>query len=180
MAPNKDVVDIASAVGTCAAALIALVLGIGGALSSKRTARTSARLTAARLVPQINAVISALEAVSSHLKRCTALDDLQKISDELHMMENEAADRLFDVPLPVLASLSSLDNDCATNLAGALGFLDSLRRDVVRRVPDVWVWGECRISRGVTISRWASLAEKTDNRLRSVLSDCVAASRMHP
>ena len=74
MAPNKDVVDIASAVGTCAAALIALVLGIGGALSSKRTARTSARLTAARLVPQINAVISALEAVSSHLKRCTALD----------------------------------------------------------------------------------------------------------
>lgn len=177
LAPNKDAVDIATAVGTCLAAIIALFLGVSSALSSQRAARTSAALTAARLVPQLEDATRALEFFDSCVKRCVSFRDLQELSDELHMMRTKLADFAFDVPLPLLPNLADLGNHCAMDRARSLGLLDSLKQDVARRAPEVWTWGAGPNECAAIVGHWASMIEKAEEHLRLARSVCMVAAR---
>lgn len=129
----KNVLDIATAVGTCGATLVALWLGLRARFEARQDAWLRAVLTAARTHPSLcNATEKLREAALMSGFRAEGMQDgvyLQIAQGQsvaaLQAMLNQPA---LNIPVDSLILLAPLPRGTSTRLARAMGLLSEVRR----------------------------------------------------
>ncbi|MDR6384953.1 hypothetical protein [Paraburkholderia caribensis] len=124
---KKDFWDILTAIGTCAAAIIALFFGIGQLLATRNVAKIQARLIAARLLPKLTASQEAMISLVSLLNEYDADEKNVHVRNGWFIRCGKAAHAAkLNVPLIELTGLAPLPNDCAMHVARASAVIDTI------------------------------------------------------
>lgn len=174
---RKDFWDIASTVGTWAAAIIALWLGIGQEVGRRHTATTAARLVAARLIPRMNASLVAIRSLKPHLELYDKT--WQSLSNPIQQYEAIRAagcSATLEIPTMELAALSPLPGRCALRLARAVALIELMNEQINQWDAPLWFQSASDDDRRVSAREWLLWARETQSLLESALSSCSDAS----
>ncbi|MBD8621708.1 hypothetical protein [Pseudomonas sp. CFBP 13727] len=120
--------EVASAIGTLGAVIVALGIPVVSAWKGKQVHRQKADLIASRLIEPVKALE---EGLRSEMVSYTFYNDAEHSSDQSHAARIVRIGSLANsINVDVLQDLFILPNGCAGRLAIALGIIDVLTRDV--------------------------------------------------
>jgi hypothetical protein len=174
---KKDFWDIAGPVATCIATLVALFLAVGQEHLRWSAVRATARIVAAKLVPQLGAILDAIGKIEPQLESFDN-DWMELVNPEQQFAEIRSTGNLaaLDVPVSELALLSSLSDDCAVRLARAIALLKLMNKSIADCELSPWTAGATDDDRRQRVRKW--LAEVRDARtlIASALGTCEKVS----
>jgi hypothetical protein len=175
---NKDFWDILGPVATCAATLVALFFGVGQEYVRWSAVSATARIVAAKLVPQLGAILDAIGMIEPQLERfdndwMRLLNPGQQFA-EIRSTGNLAA---LDVSMSELASLSSLPDDCAVRLARAIAILALINKSIADWEISPWPAGATDDDRRQRVRKWSLGVREARTLIDSALDTCEKASR---
>jgi hypothetical protein len=171
----KSFWDVASAIGTCAAVLVALWLGVRQERIRRSESLVRARLVAARVTPRLSLTLDAVNLLSAHMRRYDDSD--VKTGDQLVRMQNSAFMAVFDMPIDDLTALSPLPNHCALRLARAMALMEMTKAEVDEWSTQFWTQETNARSRTLHAKRWTNWANEAAALLELALFECTNASR---
>jgi hypothetical protein len=175
---KKDFWDILTALGTCAAAVVALFFGLGQQVQNRREAETRAQVIAARLVPLLASRIDMIQLLRFELKGFleNAFPNIMEpvTFDRIRTSADRAA---FDVPTSDLVMLAVLPDNCATRLARAIALIEMFQRDTRMNSGRAHFFDKPNSEAEAFVTRTIPWADECEALLVAVLNTCVVASR---
>lgn len=129
----SDYFDLASAVGTIAATVVALWLGLSARRNSEDEDLKRARLCAALISVRLTATHSAIRsvAISSLFKDMTVSEERAAIKALQHIRD-VVLGGLFVPSHQELIELTPLNNNCAHRIARAFDYIEKVRSEAMR------------------------------------------------
>lgn len=174
---KKDFWDILGPVATCTATLVALFFGVGQEHLRWSAVCATARIGAAKLVPQLGAVLDAIEKIAPQLESFDN-DWMELLNPEQQFAEIKSTANLaaLDVPMSELASLSSLNDDCAVRLARAIALLELMNKSIADWELSLWSAGATDDDRRQRVRKWSLWVRESRTLIASALRTCKKVS----
>jgi hypothetical protein len=173
---SKDFWDVITAVGTCAAAVVALWIGLRQSFQANRTEKSRAEVVAARIAPQLKVVIDEVRLLWMRLTNYdqnvllgTGYTDLVKA----HLSRT-----VWEISPETLASLAPISRHGAQQLARGLALVELVRSRFELRVShNSNGAAQIPFSKQDALN-WAAWVNEAQGLLSAVLADCEVASRL--
>ncbi len=164
-------VDITTAIGTAAAAVVALVVAVIAYVNSLSVRRDRATLVAARLSPHLAWYCDKLTRASTELSFSTV--------DGRAAPQREAEEFLsippLDIPTEELAYLASLPKRCAFRLAKGISLLEIRRNDICRESEQLGSHPTFALTDD-DATRWASYIDEVARYFAIAKAECDRAA----
>jgi hypothetical protein len=175
---NKDFWDILGPVATCAATLVALFFGIGQEYVRWSAVQATARIIAAKLVPQLGAILDVIGKIEPQLE-CFDNDWKKLANPARQFAEIRSTGNLvaLDVSTNELALLASLPDDCAVRLARAIALLELMNRSIADWEISIWPAGTTDDDRRQRVKKWSLGVREARTLINSALRTCEEVSR---
>lgn len=174
---TKDFWDIFTAVGTVAAAAIALAIGVRQEQVRWEDANQRAQLVAARLIPQLTATRDALKLLTSELRRYARFkSEWPNIIPWFDKLGDLARRPELPIPTSELAALCTLPNNCAVLLARAVALIEMTDRNVASFINDFPTGGDSDTLQSDAVQIWSDWADEALKLVQATLAECEFAT----
>jgi hypothetical protein len=173
--PVKGFWEILSAIGTCAAVVVALVFSLAAYRTTQRLASEKAALVAAEVVATLDAVLNHIMHIEGHLVFYD--DETDAVHDFLR--DNKfITNRPLSIGAEVLVGLIPLPNRCAHRIAFGLSQISTLHAEIVDTLtPTRWI-NLRPASRISLVSEWADRLGDAKGYIRLAREDCAQAAEL--
>ncbi|WP_024904166.1 hypothetical protein [Robbsia andropogonis] len=174
MSVGHDWVDYISAIGTAAAAVIALFIGVRQGFVDREMRKAEARLVASSLLPKLTHCVKQIDSALDEVLSWKMPDEWQDPTRRFRAMHSHIVSaQEFSPTLDELRALIPVPNNRAAHLAQCLSLLSLFEKSVLNRMNQIADPNVRQADRDYSAEArdWSSEIQSIQRNLALVLSD---------